>query len=189
MRIIAGTHKGRKLASLPGRAARPTGGKVREAIFSICTKAVRDAVVLDLFAGTGALGLEAISRGAAKAVFIDSDRPGIEVIRKNIAACGEGYRSIVIRADIRAGLHPLAATGLFYDLVFIDPPYNRRAIRRTLENLVKTKTLNPGATIVIEHGKNETNFTDIHGLEVVDRRKYGKTLVTFMKWLRTPAGG
>jgi 16S rRNA (guanine966-N2)-methyltransferase len=183
MQIIAGKHKGRKLATLPGNDMRPTSGKVREAIFGILSGLVDDAVVLDLFAGTGAFGLEAISRGAAKAVFVESDRRSIEIIRKNIAACGEDDRATVIRADIQSNLNLLPASGVSFDIVFMDPPYNRDAIRPAIENLVKTRTLAKGATLIIEHDKKEEIPADIAGMEIRDRRKYGKTIVTFMEWM------
>lgn len=182
MRIIAGMHKGRKLESLPGKKTRPTSGKVREAIFSICTGIVADANVLDLFAGTGAFGLEAISRGAATAVFVDSNRQGTEVIRKNISACDAGDRTHVFCADIRTGLNPVSGAGLFFDIVFMDPPYKSNAIRPVLENLARTPVMKKGAIIIVEHDRYEEIPTDITGMEVIDRRKYGKTLVTFFRW-------
>ena len=181
MKIIAGKHKGRKLASLPGKAMRPTSGKVREAIFSIVADRIEDAAVVDLFAGTGAFGLEAISRGASHAVFVDSDRKGIEIIRKNIAACGENERSTVLLADIAGGLRRLSLSGGEFDLVFMDPPYNREAVRPALEGLAASGILAKGAVVAIEHDKNEIIPEDIAGIELTDRRKYGKTLVTFMK--------
>jgi len=181
MRIIAGRHKGRKLTSLPGKTTRPTSGKVREAIFSIVADRIEDAAVIDLFAGTGAFGLEAISRGASHAVFVDSDRKGIEIIRKNVAACGEHDRSTVLLADASGGLRRLSLSGGEFDLVFMDPPYNRQAIRPALEELAASGILSKGAVIAIEHDKNETIPEDIAGIGITDRRKYGKTLVTFMK--------
>ncbi len=183
MRITAGIHKGRKLASLPGITTRPTSGKVREAIFNICRPVIADANVLDLFAGTGALGLEALSRGAAKAVFIDSDRRGIEMIRKNIAACRETDRTTVIRADITANLNMLPAVGIHFDVVFMDPPYYRNAVHQALDKLVATATLTRGACVIVEHDPHENIPETIVGMKIIDRRKYGKTLVTFLKWL------
>ena len=183
MRIIAGMHKGRKLSSLPGKTTRPTSGKVREAIFSIHGDSVRETAVLDLFAGTGAFGLEALSRGAANAVFIDSDRRSISVIRKNIELCGEKDRSIVICADIALNPNIVAASGRLFDLVFMDPPYGSLVVRRTLEGLEKQGVLAKGAILVIEHDKHEEIPTDMPGMEITDRRKYGKTFVTFMEYL------
>lgn len=183
MHINAGIHKGRKLATLPGRDTRPTAGKVREAIFSILDELVVDANVLDLFAGTGSFGLEAISRGAQNAVFVENDRRNIDVLRKNIAACREDERTVVLAADISAHLNPLLSAGLYFDLAFIDPPYGRRAVRPAVANAVGSGTLNKGAIIIIEHDKHEDIPADMEGLEIIDRRKYGKTLVTFMKWM------
>ncbi len=183
MRITAGIHKGRKLASLPGIGTRPTSGKVREAIFNICRPVVADANVLDLFAGTGALGLEALSRGAGKAVFVDSDRRGIEIIRKNIAACRETDRTTVIRADITANLNMLPAAGIHFDIVFMDPPYLSHAVHPALHNLAATGTLTTGARVIVEHDPYENIPEEMAGMQLIDRRKYGKTLVTFLKWL------
>ncbi|MFO8110930.1 MAG: 16S rRNA (guanine(966)-N(2))-methyltransferase RsmD [Desulfosalsimonadaceae bacterium] len=183
MRITAGIHKGRKLASLPGITTRPTSGKVREAIFNICRPVVTDANVLDLFAGTGAFGLEALSRGAAKAVFVDSDRRCVETIRKNIAACRETDRATVIRADITVNLNMLPASGIDFDLVFMDPPYHGQAVSPALDNLAAAETLAPGAIVIIEHDQYENIPEEKAGLKIIDRRKYGKTLVTLLKWL------
>ena len=183
MQIIAGTHKGRKLTSLPGKSTRPTSGKVREAIFNICSGLIKDATVLDLYAGTGAFGLEAISRGAATVVFVDSDRKSAAVIRKNIDICGENDRSTVICGDILLSPTMFAATGNTFDLVFMDPPYDTPAIRQTLENLVQKSVLKKGAILIVEHDKYEEIPEDIPGLEITDKRKYGKTFVTFMNYL------
>ncbi len=181
MRIIGGIHKGRKLASLPGKTTRPTSGKVREAIFNICSDDIPDANVLDLFAGTGAFGLEAISRGAARAVFVDSDRRGIDIIRKNIAACRENERTSVFCTDITTNLNMLLSAGLYFDIVFLDPPYHAHAAGKALDTLSGTGMLRKGAMVIVEHGKREEIPVDITGMEIIDRRKYGKTLVTFLK--------
>ncbi len=180
MRIIAGRYKGKKLLSLKGMATRPTSGKTREAVFNIIGDRISEAMVLDLFAGTGAFGLEAISRGAAGAVFIDSERRAVDLIRKNVAACRVEPFATVICWNILRNLRCLAGIGQPFDLVFIDPPYDQNAVLPALDNLVETGALAPGALIIVEHGLNETLPDTVSGLTVTDRRKYGRTRITFL---------
>lgn len=181
MRIIAGKYKGKTLFSRRDRNTRPTGGKVREAVFNICGDAVIDAHVIDLFAGTGAFGIEALSRGAASAVFVDSDKHAVDTIRKNIAACRAEAAAEVLYWDIRRNLNCLRHTGRRFDLVFMDPPYNTGAIAPAINNLLGADALAPGAVLIIEHDKNESVPADNARLAVDEVRQYGKTLVTFMR--------
>ena len=183
MQIIGGEFKGRKLFSLPGRSIRPTSGKVREAVFNICAPMVAGARVADLFAGTGAMGIEALSRGAAHAVFVESDRGAADVIQKNLAACRAENRSAVFCKNLLGNPGFLQQSGLVFDLVFMDPPYNRDTVAPALENLVKSGVLAPGAVAVIEHAPAEPLPENSALFEVFDQRKYGKTLVSFMKYM------
>jgi len=122
LRIIGGKFKGKKLLPLHGSATRPTAGMVREALFNICADRIRNARVLDLFAGTGAFGLEALSRGATAAVFIDSDKRAVELIRKNITACRATDAAMVFKCDAVSNLNCIGQPGYRFDLVFMDPP-------------------------------------------------------------------
>ena len=180
MRIISGEFKGRKLISLQGSATRPTADRVRESIFNILTSSIFNASVLDLFAGTGALGLEALSRGAEAAVFIDSSASAVKIIQKNITACRVETRARGIRWDISKNLNCLQAEAPAYDLVFMDPPYNKNYIAPTLRKLIKRDILKDGATIIIEHAAAEVVPKDFMGLDLTDQRIYGKTLVSFL---------
>ena len=180
MRIISGTFKGRKLASLRGAATRPTADRVRESIFNILASDIEKASVLDLFAGTGALGLEALSRGAANADFIDSSASAVKTIQKNITACRAENCSRIIRWDIAKNIACLQAEVPAYDLVFMDPPYNKNYIVLTLEKLMKRDILKNGATLIIEHSGAEAVPEDLMGLHMADQRIYGKTLVSFL---------
>ena len=180
MRIISGAFKGRKLASLRGLATRPTTDRVRESVFNIMTGDIKDAVVLDLFAGTGALGLEALSRGAASAVFIDVSDAAISIIRKNIAACRVDAQCRVIRWDILKNLNCLDPENAAFDLVFMDPPYHRNFILPALVNLTKKNVLKYSAKIIIEHSDQEPIPENLSGLHLSDQRTYGKTLVSFL---------
>src|ERR671914_2355707 len=121
MRVIAGRFGGRRLAAPPGAATRPTSDRVREALFSILGERVAGARVLDLFAGSGALGIEALSRGAAEATFVDTAAPAIRTVRANLDALGAAAE--VRRADARRFLGAASADARQYDLVFLDPPY------------------------------------------------------------------
>jgi 16S rRNA (guanine966-N2)-methyltransferase len=180
MRIISGEFKGRKLASLQGTATRPTSDRVRESIFNILASNITNAAVLDLFAGTGALGLEALSRGADKAVFIDSSASAVQIIQKNIIACKAEDRARIIRWDIVKNLNCLPSDTLALDLVFMDPPYNKNFILPALKKLMQQNVLKDGAAIIIEHAAAETIPKDLPGLSLADHRRYGKTLVSFL---------
>lgn len=180
MRIIGGAFKGRKLSSLKGDATRPTSDRVRESIFNILAPDIENTMVLDLFAGTGALGIEALSRGAASAVFIDTAVPAVKVIRKNATACNIEPRTRIIRWDIAKNLNCLRPLNPPFDLVFMDPPYNQNLILPALQSLLTVNALRNYAKIIIEHSGNETIPQDISTLHLTDQRIYGKTLVSFL---------
>ncbi|MFW6271548.1 MAG: 16S rRNA (guanine(966)-N(2))-methyltransferase RsmD [Desulfosalsimonas sp.] len=183
MKIIGGKFKGRKLFAPPGRKTRPTSAKVREAIFNICANAVPEARVADLFAGTGAMGIEALSRGAEYAVFFESEPNACGLIKKNLAACRAEDRAAVLCRDLLRSPASIAGPDFIFDLVFIDPPYNHGSLIPAMENLVKSGSLAPGAVLVIEHAPTEPVPAGHVELEVFDTRKYGKTLVTFMSYM------
>ena len=156
MRIIAGRYKGRRLTAPPGAETRPTSDRARQALFDMLTHApwadgaVAGATVLDVFAGTGALGLEALSRGAASAAFIESWRPAVTSLRANVAACGAGDICRVIAGD---ALTP--PRGAACGLVFLDPPYGQGLVPRALAALAKAGWLAPGALVIAEIGAAE----------------------------------
>lgn len=184
MRIISGAFRGKKLAAFQGRATRPTADRVRESIFNILASALEDAVVLDLFAGTGALGLEALSRGARSAVLIDSEPQAIAIIEKNILSCRAMDRARAIRWDIRRNLNCLSASPAF-DLVFMDPPYNAGLIAPAVRHLTTQNIVKNNASIIIEHAVKEPVEAEISGWELTDQRIYGKTAVSFLKTVIT----
>ncbi|MFQ5894355.1 MAG: 16S rRNA (guanine(966)-N(2))-methyltransferase RsmD [Nitrospinota bacterium] len=157
MRIVAGTAKGRKLRALRGQSTRPTAERVREALFDILGLRVEGARVLDLFAGTGALGLEALSRGAAEVLFIEKDPVAFRLLGENLVHCGFGARGRLLRADVRGALRSLARKGERFDLVFLDPPYRTGLLGRSLGLLGAGELLKRGAWVVAEHwGREDT---------------------------------
>ena len=177
MRIITGRYKGKELRTASGDETRPTMGRVREALFSIISGNVEEAVVLDLFAGSGALGIEALSRGAARAHFIEKSRRVVEILNSNIAML-PGADCAVHFGPVERVLPGLAKKGLKFDLVFMDPPYNRGIVPRTLEALCRLGLLAPDCRVIAEH---ETRFKpprEIDSLFRIDRRKYGDTTIS-----------
>ena len=183
LRIIAGQLKGRKLASVPGLKIRPTSDRIREAIFNILAMRIRAAAVLDLFAGTGALGLEALSRGAGSAVFVDFDRDAVAVLRHNVMGSGMEKQTQILRWDIVRNLNCLIAFEHRFNLVFMDPPYSKNTIVPVLTNLQRSACLQNGAMVVIEHCRQEP-VPEKHGpFRLSDQRKYRKTLVSFMDYM------
>lgn len=172
MRVIAGLYGGRRLVVPPGDATRPTSDRVREALFSVLGQSVREARVLDLFAGSGALGIEALSRGAATAVFVDHAPMAIEAIRANLAALG--IEAEVQRIEARAWLRTASARADAYDLVFLDPPYRRAGElgRELTEGLAAV--LAAGARIITESDRRDPLELE---LPLADERRYGDTVI------------
>jgi len=183
MRIVSGKLGGRRLFSSPGGQTRPTSDRVREALFNILGGRVSAAMVLDLFAGTGALGIEAVSRGAAAAVLIDESRTALATIRKNVHNLALENEIRTIRWDISRNLGCLRAPEPIYDLVFMDPPYNRGLVSKALQNLYRSRSVKPDATVVVEHSRREPMPEDQPFLALGDQRKYGKTLVSFLTYM------
>jgi 16S rRNA (guanine966-N2)-methyltransferase len=183
MRVIAGKLKRKKLVSLTGTSIRPTADRVREAIFNICAFQISDAVVLDLFAGTGAFAIEALSRGARSAVLIDSSIRSISIINKNIEACRLTDQAKIIQWDILKNLDCLRNIGLRFDLVFMDPPYNKDAVAPALKSLADCRSLKNEALIIIEHAVTESLPDNLVEYVLSDQRKYGKTLVSFITYV------
>jgi len=180
LRIIGGNYKGRKLQPVQGKQIRPTADRVREAIFDILGDRVRKAMVLDLFAGTGALGIEALSRGADSAVFIDNDENAILMLRKSIQSCAVQNKIKIIKWNIIKNLNCIYTLKPQFDLVFMDPPYNEKKIKPALLNLQQSRSLIKGADIIIEHSVSEPISANRSIFKLIDQRRYGKTLVSFL---------
>ncbi len=180
LRIIGGEKKGRKLLSVKGRTTRPTADRMRESLFNILSTRVIGSNVIDLYAGTGALGLEALSRGAATAVFIDNNRNALSVIKQNIQTCDFGKQSNIIKWNILINLKCLEAQARCFDLVFMDPPYDTQCVHQTIVDLKHSNALNNGAMIVVEHSPEEEIPEEFLEFEIIDKRRYGRTLFSFL---------
>ncbi len=180
MRIIAGEFKGRRLAPVKGRI-RPTSDKVREALFSILGPEVEGAAVLDLFAGTGALALEALSRGAREAVLVEDQAAALEVLRRNLETLGVAERTRVLPVPVQRALNTLAGRGEKFNLVFLDPPYGRGLAGATLKALAAAGLLAPEAVVVAEHSPREILPEHLGHLRLSRSRRYGDTQVAFYR--------
>jgi len=180
LRIIGGGLRGKKLYSSPGTRTRPTADRVREAVFSILSSEVIGTKVLDLFAGTGCFGLEALSRGAAYAIFIDNHQLPISVIKRNIIACRFEAVTQVLKSDLSHDANRLSFVENDFDLVFMDPPYNQGLVESTLYWLGSKGRLKQDAIVIVEHTPLEPIGESIKPFVVKDQRKYGKTLVSFL---------
>ena len=187
MRIVSGEFRGRTLHAPPGQATRPTSDRARESIFNILEHApwaetLRGKRVIDLFAGSGALGFEALSRGAAFCLFVETDEAARGAIRENVDALGGLFgKTRVHRRDATdLGVKP-GADGPAFDLAFLDPPYARGLGEIALAKLAAGGWLAPGALVVFERGSSEPGF-GVAGFEPLDVRDYGAARVNFMRF-------
>ena len=172
MRVIAGRHKGRRLAAPAGTETRPTSDRVREALFSVLGARVDGARVLDLFAGSGALGIEALSRGAAAATFVETAPAALKALRANLAPLDAPAE--VRRADALRFLAAAPHGAPQYDLVFLDPPYRLAATLGSALSEALPAVLAPGAVVVSESDRRSPLALD---LPLLDERRYGDTLI------------
>ncbi len=178
MRVISGSAKGRRLKSPPGAGTRPITDRVKMALFDILGPSIVGARVLDLFAGTGSVGIEALSRGAAEAVFVEKDPRAIRALRENLEQTGLRDRARVVRADVFAFLRSGSAEP--FDFIYIAPPQYRGWWRRTLELLdARPEWLAPAGTIVVQIHPREFEEVSLRCLDLVDRRDYGSTHLLF----------
>lgn len=189
MRIVAGAWRGRRLAGPSDDSIRPTSDRLREAIFNVLAHGHDDAVagarVIDLFAGTGALGLEALSRGAAQALFVDSGTPARALIRANIESLGAGGLARLFRRDATK-LGPTQDAP--YTLAFLDPPYGRGLAQPALASLREGGWLAPGALCVVEE-EAAAEIGPVEGFARLERRDYGDTQIVFLRAAGEPGRG
>ncbi len=182
MRIIAGMARGTQLAAPKGMDTRPTQDKVKESLFSMIQLDVPDARVLDLFAGSGALALESLSRGAAEAVLVDRSREALDCIRKNIAKMRVEERATVLPCDWESALVKCRQTGKQFDLVFLDPPYRMTELGEMCRRMQEMELLLPEAMMVLEHRAGmQPEMPEAFSLE--KERTYGDTQIHFYRFM------
>lgn len=178
MRVIAGEARGHRLIAPKSAATRPVLDQVKEAMFNILFD-VRAAHVLDLFAGSGAVGIEALSRGAAHCTFVEQARVAVAAITQNLKHCRLDDRATVIAAPVFSTLKKLARRDQSFDLIFVDPPYERDLVNRALSLLANSPLVTAATRIVVEHHPKEL-IQERVGLRLTDQRKYGQTRVSFL---------
>ena len=192
MRVVAGKWGGRTIRAPRGISVRPTTDRVREAVFAILGDEVQGAVVLDLFAGTGAMAIESLSRGAAEAVLVESAPAALNALKANLEAL-EADDAVCLPLDYREAVRRLAAKGRAFDLVFLDPPYGKGLAGRAAELLSRAGVLAPGAVVVAERASRDPGETfPVEWTERADRR-YGDTRITLydipdLRGQATPGG-
>ena len=178
MRIITGIYRGRKLESPVGRDVRPTSDKVKEAMFNILQMEITDAVVIDLFAGTGNLGLEALSRGAEKCYFCDSSRESINLVKTNVAKCGAEKEAVILAGDFTK---TLARINEQADIILLDPPYKAGLYEGCLQQIDGLDLLKEDGIILAEHGSRDVMPEEVAGFVKTRTRKYGTMSVSIYK--------
>ncbi len=179
--IVTGTHKGRRLKDPQGSDLRPTSARVREALLSILGPRIPGADVLDLYAGTGAVGIESLSRGAHRVVFVENRPPAVRILRKNVALCGYEDRSLILTQPVETFLTrpPSFDESTAFDVVFADPPYHTTDLVRLLECLSLSGTVKGQGMVILEHFFKQAVPSRIGALTQTRQSRYGDTLLTF----------
>jgi 16S rRNA (guanine(966)-N(2))-methyltransferase RsmD len=180
LRVIAGTAKGRRLKMVPGRGTRPVGDRVKESVFNIMGRGVAGCHFLDLFAGTGSVGIEALSRGAAYACFVEKSRRAVAIIEENLEITGLGDKAEVVQGDVFQVLQ--SRRGSTFDYVYIAPPQYRGLWLRTLTLLEKRADwVNPDGVVLVQIDPKESQQLTLRRFVEIDRREYGNTAVIFFE--------
>ncbi len=181
MRITGGARRGTRLATFGHRLIRPTTDRVREAIFNVLGQRLDGKKVLDLFAGTGAMAIEALSRGAEEATLVDRSTRAIDVIRRNLKICGYTDRARVVKKDTIAAIKELSERGETFDIIFIDAPYGEPELTaRTVKTIAETSVLATEGVIVCESSKRH-EVEAPEGVRILKEKRYGDTMVYFME--------
>jgi 16S rRNA (guanine(966)-N(2))-methyltransferase RsmD len=183
MRIISGTARGTKLYTLDGDNTRPTLDRVKEALFSKINIDLTDSIVLDLFSGSGALGLESLSRGAKKAYFCDSSKNAIKIIEKNIEKTRMKDKSVVIQKDFLQALEKIKQENVKFNIIFLDPPYKTDYNVKALNFILDNNLLYEDGKIIIETDIEKDILAELENfsLDVYDVKKYGRATLIFIR--------
>lgn len=181
MRIISGKARGTKLYTLEGTNTRPTLDRVKESIFSIVQNKIEGAKVLDLFAGSGAIGLEFLSRGASEAVLCDMSKNAIEIIKKNIEKTHMEKKTQIFNTDYKTCLEKVK--NYEFDIIYLDPPYETNYIVKALQKIIELGITKNECTIIIETDDEQRILNEIKNIEIeiVDKRKYGRATIIFLE--------
>lgn len=182
MRIIAGTGKGKRLKTVPGLQVRPTTDRVKESLFQIIGPYFDGGRALDLFAGSGSLGLEALSRGVDRVIFVDRSGASVQTVRENLRATGFENQAEVYRRDARSAIRSFRKQGLVFRYIFLDPPYREPILADIMERLGENGMLEPTGTVVAEHAGNAPLQSSYGNLSRVRSLPFGDTAVDLYRW-------
>lgn len=182
MRIIAGIYKGAKLQSLPGKKIRPTPSRIREAIFDIISDKIVGAEFLDLFSGTGAVGIEAISRGAKNVTLVEIDARAVSLIKKNLKKIHKADLPTIIKNNSLQAIKYLNTNQIKFDIVFLDPPYFKNIYLKILQEIDKSTVINEGGLIIVQHSTDAKVNYDFKNIIFLKERKYGKSKITIFSY-------
>lgn len=179
MRVITGQAKGRKLKAPKGMNTRPTSDRTKESLFNIIGDRLLDKTILDLYAGTGAIGIEALSRGADSAVFVEKDPRVVKIIRENLALTGLTGQAEIICQDVDLAVSVLASQNRTFDMIFLDPPYLRNMLQNSIEKLDQYGIITPGGLVIAESSKLDLLLDRYGSLLLLRRQRYGDTILSF----------
>jgi len=181
LRVISGEAKGHKLKTPKGNSTRPTSDKVKGSIFNIIAPIISDKEVLDLFAGTGSLGIEALSRGARRAVFVDKSRECHQIIKENLSHTKFTERAEIHVMDVCSALNMLSQKDNKFDIIFLDPPYGKGLVDETLACIADTNVLKQDTLIIAEHDVKDVVPECVGALKNFRQQKYGDTIISFYR--------
>ncbi len=183
MRVISGVARGTHLDTLKGENTRPTLDRVKESLFNIINSELEDSVILDLFSGSGAIGIEALSRGAKLAIFCDNSKEAIKIIKQNIEKVRMKDKSVVYLSDFQVALKKVKTENIKPDIIFLDPPYKSNGIIKSLELMLSLDILKEDTLIIAETDEKQRILQEIKSidLDVNDTRKYGRVYLIFLK--------
>lgn len=182
MRVITGSARGHNLKAPKGENTRPTTDRIKEALFSIIGIIDESSTVLDLFSGSGAIGIEFLSRGAGSACFIDSDSESVKIIKENLEKTKLIEKSVVYKNGVEKGIKTLGNKDMKFDYIFLDPPYNKELVMKTLENINNKNLLKNNGVVIIEHETRLDLPEKSFNLVKADYRKYGDTSISFYRF-------
>ena len=185
MRIISGKARGTKLYTLEGITTRPTLDRVKESIFNIIQSDIEDSIVLDLFSGSGAIGLEFLSRGAKRAVLCDNSKDAIKIIKQNVQKTHFEENSEIYNMEFTKLIERLQNQK--FDIIYIDPPYATDFIKISIEKIIEYKLVNENTKIIVETDDETRILNQIEKMdvEITDKRKYGRATIIFLKYIKT----
>ena len=181
MRVISGKAKGRRLVAPKGGAIRPTADRIKESLFNILPRDFSGMKILELFAGTGNVSIEALSRGAESALLVDASERSARIIRENLRRLELTDRAQMWVMPVRRALNAVGRQGQKFDVIFLDPPYDQKLVGRSLELIASVDPVYPTGVVVAEHSVRETLKTSYGSLSLNDQRRYGDTLLSFFR--------